>query len=144
MEKTAASVMIDRPAEEVWRFVTDVENMKKYEPGILEAKVTSTGPVGVGSTAMSRRSDGTYTFRVVEYEPNQRFFLEITSEKGKGSKEGLVLEPVGGKTKLGLVWDLKLGGFYSLMRPIVSRSLKKNSETLVSNIKRMMESEAKP
>jgi uncharacterized protein YndB with AHSA1/START domain len=40
-EKTEASVIIDRPVEEVWRFVTDVEKMVKFDPGVLEVKVTS-------------------------------------------------------------------------------------------------------
>jgi carbon monoxide dehydrogenase subunit G len=141
-------VIIDRPVDEVWRFVTDVEKMVKFDPGVLEVKVTSAGPNGVGTTAMSKRSDGVYTFRCTEYELNRRFFLEFTSEKGRGAalrgtREGVVLEPMDGKTKLDSVWDLKLNGFYRLMGPMLSRSVKKQSEALVGNIKRMIESEAK-
>jgi len=144
-----ASVIVDRPVEEVWRFVTDVEKMVKYDPGILETRVTSPGPMGVGTTSMSRRSDGTYTFRITEFELNRRFIIEFTSEKGRGAalrgtKEGAVLQPMDGKTKLDSVWDLKLNGFYRLMGPILSRSLRKNSETMASNIKHMMESEPRP
>jgi uncharacterized protein YndB with AHSA1/START domain len=149
MEKTMATVMVDRPVEEVWRFVTDVEKMTKYDPDLLETRVTSPGPIGVGTTSMSKRSDGgTYTFRVLEFEPNRRFFIEFTSEKGRGAplrgtKMGYVLEPMGGKTKLTPAWDVKLHGFYRLMGPMVSRSAKKTAETQVGNIKRMLESEAK-
>jgi hypothetical protein len=97
---------------------------------------------------MSKRSDGIYTFRCTEYQTNRRFFLEFTSEKGRGAalrgtREGVVLEPMDGKTKLDSVWDLKINGVYRLMGPLLSRSMKKQSETLVGNIKRMIESEAK-
>ena len=70
MEKIEASVMIARPVEEVWKFVTDVEKMAKFDPGVLETKLTSPGPIGIGSTSMSKRSDGIYTFRCTEYELN--------------------------------------------------------------------------
>ena len=144
-----ATMMVDRPVDEVWKFVTDVEKMTKYDPDLLETKVTSPGPLGVGSTSTSRRSDGgTYTFRVLEFEPNRRFYIEATSGEGRGAalrgtKMGYGLEPVGGKTKLDAVWDVKLHGFYRLMGPLVSRSAKKTAETQVSNIKRMLESDAK-
>jgi carbon monoxide dehydrogenase subunit G len=148
MEKTEASVMIDRPVEEVWKFVTDVEKMPKYETGIIETKLTSSGPLGVGSTSISKRSDGVYTFRCTEFEPNRRFFIEFTSEKGRGAalrgtREGAVLQAMDGKTKLDAVWDLRLHGFYRLLGPMISRSMKKQSEEMVGNIKRMMESEVK-
>ncbi len=154
MEKIEASVIINRPVEEVWKFVTDVEKMNeepKYDPGLLETNVTSSGPLGVGSTAMSKRSNprGVFTFRIAEFEPNRRFIVEFTSDNGRaaavrGSKEGLVLEPMDGKTKLDSVWDLKLNGFTRLVGPLLTRNMKKDAETLLGNIKRKMESEAKP
>lgn len=87
-------------------------------------------------------------FRILEFEPNRRFYIEATSGEGRGAavvgtKMGFVLEPMGGKTKLDAVWDVKVHGFYRLMGPLVSRSAKKEAETQVGNIKRMLESEAK-
>jgi hypothetical protein len=61
----------------------------------------------------------------------------------RGEKEGAVLQPIDGKTKLESVWDLKLNGFNRLMGPLLSRSVMKQSEELVGNIKRMIESEVK-
>jgi uncharacterized protein YndB with AHSA1/START domain len=46
MVKIVASVLIDRPVEEVWKFVMDLSKLPKWNTGILEAKQTSAGPLG--------------------------------------------------------------------------------------------------
>lgn len=77
--------MIDRPVEEVWKFITDVSNAPKWDEDVTEWKQTSAGPLGVGTTfdAIHRRL--TYSERVTEYEPNKRLSLLITSGPAKGT-----------------------------------------------------------
>jgi carbon monoxide dehydrogenase subunit G len=145
MAKIEASVEVDRPAEMVWKFVTDYSNFPKIDPDILEFKQTSAGPLAVGTTLeASRKKEGKASFHVVEYDPSRKLSLEVTSPRTmEGSKEIIILEGTGGKTKLTHIWELRLGGFYRLMGPFVARSLRKIAESQVTNIKRMLESEAK-
>jgi len=42
--------MVDRPVEEVWDFISTFENTTRWSRGVLEARQTSDGPLGVGST----------------------------------------------------------------------------------------------
>ena len=44
------TVVIDRPIEEVFAFVTDPDNVSLWQSTSLETEQTSEGPVGVGTT----------------------------------------------------------------------------------------------
>ena len=143
MAKIEVSTIVDRPAEAVWNFVSDPANGPKYDPDIISAKQTSTGPLGVGATAeANRKKEGKVSFRVAEYDPGRRFTLEVTSPRAmEGSKESITLEDIGGRTKVTNAWDLKLAGYYRLMGPFVARSLRKTAGTQADNIKRLLETE---
>jgi len=146
MAKIEVSVGVDRPPVTVWEFVTDPANGPKYDPDIISAKQTSTGPLAVGATAeANRRKTGKVSFRVSEYDPSRKFTLEVTSPRAmEGSKESIIFEDIGGKTKVTNAWELRIGGFYRLMGPFVTRSLRKTAGVQANNIKRILETEAKP
>ena len=145
MAKIEASVVIDKPAETVWKFVSDFSNYPRIDPDILEFKQTSMGPIAVGSTfEANRKKEGKASFRTVEYDPIRKLSVEVTSPRMmEGTKESLIIEDIGGKTKLTHVWDLRLGGAYRLMGPFVARSVRKLAATQISNVKRILESEVK-
>jgi len=145
MAKIEASVVIDRPAETVWKFVSDYSNYPRIDPDILEFKQTSVGPIAVGSTfEANRKKEGKTSFRTVEYDPIRKLSVEVTSPRMmEGTKESLIIEDIGGKTKLTHVWDLRLGGTYRLMGPFVARNVRKLAGTQISNVKRILESEAR-
>ena len=64
MARIEASVVIDRPAETVWKFVSDYSNYPRIDPDILEFKQTSVGPIAVGSTfEANRKKEGKVSFR---------------------------------------------------------------------------------
>ena len=138
-----SSIMIEKPVEEVWNFLTDLTNNgPKFQPGLIEMRQTSSGPVGVGTTFQSKRTNGTFLFRITEYEPNRRLTIEFTSGAISGSRYVSNLENMGGKTKLTLTAEPKLGGFYRLLGPFVIRNIKKENETALNNLKRILESTA--
>lgn len=145
MAKIEASIVVDRPVEEVWRFVIDFPNAPKVDPGLIECKVTSEGPLGVGTTLQSRRTTrgaNLIVWHVTEYEPGRKLTAEVTSPNMmKGSRNTTTLENAEGKTKLSVAWDLKLNGFYSLLRPFIAPSMRKLCETQVGNLKRVLETE---
>jgi hypothetical protein len=71
MVKIETSGMVNCPAEDVWKFITDLSSSPKWDPCCLEARQTSAGPLEVGTTYQLRRSrtPKTPNFRVIEYEP---------------------------------------------------------------------------
>lgn len=143
MVKIEESIMIDRPVEEVWKFITDLSNFPKVETAVLEARQTSAGPIGVGSTCEIRRKDMTVPQRVIEYEPNRKISNVVTSGPAKGSIFTFSVETVEGKTRFTYTVDMKFNGFYKLLGPFVTRSGRRESIASVGNVKRLLESEAK-
>ncbi|MGB3717132.1 MAG: SRPBCC family protein [Candidatus Promineifilaceae bacterium] len=50
MTRVETSVVVNRPSEEVFAFVADVENNPLWQSGMQEAKITFEGPIDVGTT----------------------------------------------------------------------------------------------
>ena len=74
MQTFENTVMIQRPAEEVFAFLADFENIPRWNYAIEETKKASAGPVGVGTryrqtrTVPSRSAEG---FEVTVFEPGR-------------------------------------------------------------------------
>ena len=145
MAKVEVSVMIDRPVEEVGKFMSDLSNVPKWDTSISEVRQTSAGPLGVGSTCdyKEKMRNTTVSMRVTEYEPNRRLSFEHTSGPFKGSTLTYSLEIIEEKTRVTRTDDLKLSGFYKLLGPLVARRMKRGIAAGFGNLKRLLESEAK-
>ena len=82
MIKLEHSIVINRPVEEVYDFVTDVEKASQWRSGVVESKKISDEPA-VGATAsevmqfLGRRMETTY--EITEYEPNRKFGFKVIS-----------------------------------------------------------------
>jgi hypothetical protein len=69
MSEFEVVTVIERPAEEVFAVVQDVTKTPLWEPGLLEARRTSEGPLGVGArmiyvgTFLGRRYESPATSR---------------------------------------------------------------------------------
>ena len=145
--KIEMSVVIDRPVDDVWNFMTDWSNFAKMNPVILEARQTSTGPIGIGTTIEARLRNPNIiqrdtNIRVIEYEPKRRFAFEHTTGTLKGARTTFSVESIDGKSRLTLATDAKLSGFFRLVGPLVAGRAKREVGEEISNVKRIMESEA--
>ncbi len=145
MTKLEQSVVINRPTEEVFAFVADIEKMSQWMSELVEAKQTSEGPMGVGTTAnaaanvLGRRAESIQ--EVIEYEPNSKFAIKSTSGP-VASKDEFTFESVAGGTKVTRVTEAELGGFFKLAEPLVARMLKRQFETNFANLKDLLEAQA--
>ena len=138
------SVGIDRPAEEVFMFLTDVENRPRWISAVEEMELTSEGPLGVGSTArmvqrvLGRRmkTDILYT----EYEPNRKISAKSTA--GPMSFQlSYTLETVEGGTRLNMAVQGSAPGLFKLAEPVVVRILKRSFEADLANLKDLLEAQ---
>ena len=142
MIKLAQSVTVNRPVAEVWKFISNFENTTRWSRGVLEARQTSDGPIGVGSTlqtvvkAFGRRRTADYL--VTEYEPNRAFAFEVTSGP-MTSRARYSVEPAGAGTQLTASGEVDAVGVYKLLAPILVRTLKRHSEDDLANLKRILE-----
>jgi uncharacterized membrane protein len=82
--ETSSSIEIDRPAAEVFAFVSEFTNNPQWQRGQRECRWTSPPPLQVGSTyeqhARFLGRDLVNSFRVIELEPGRR--IRFTSTAG--------------------------------------------------------------
>lgn len=142
MEKIEVSVVIDRPAEEVWAYAMDFEKRPLWRSGLLEDKVTSEGPIGVGTThhavgqMIGRRME--FDAVITEYEPPHKCCDQSTAGPFP-AETCLALQPVEGGTRVTQVVEADVGGFFRLAEPLVVRLVRRNLESELHNLKDILE-----
>ena len=143
MAKIEESVLINRSVGDVWKFINDISKVPTWDSDVLELRLTSEGPMGVGTTGEFRAKmrNMTILIRVTEYEPDRRISFEHLSGPMKGSIITFSVEPVEGKTRFTNINDLKLSGLYKLVGPLMIPSMRRGVVTGLCNAKRMLESE---
>jgi carbon monoxide dehydrogenase subunit G len=142
MPTITQSVTVNRPVEEVWDFIGSFENTTRWSRGVLEARQTSDGPLGVGSRlqtvvkAFGRRRTADYL--VTEYEPNHAFAFEVSSGP-MTSRARYSVEPAGAGTRLTASGEAEATGLYRLLSPVLVRILERHSQDDLTNVKRILE-----
>lgn len=134
MISVSTSIEIDRPAEEVFAFVSDFPNNPRWQRGQVSARWTSEPPLRVGSTyeqhARFLGKDVVNSFVVVEHEPGRR--VEFTSTDGSFPiTVTRTVEPLGpGRSRFTEAVDGEPKGFFRvaepLLRPMVARSIRRD------------------
>ncbi len=142
MVRFTADVIIARPVETVFSFVARAENGSMWNSAVREVRKTSEGPVGVGTEyRMSRQlPQGSVenTLQVVEYEPNERYAIRVTS----GPTPFLyryTFEPQGDRTRMSLSAEGSLGGAADLLSPIASITVKRGVQANFQTLKAALE-----
>jgi uncharacterized protein YndB with AHSA1/START domain len=139
------SIVINRPVDEVFAFVSNPENYPKWVASSSELKITSAEPIGVGTTyrsvitVMGRRIES--EIERTEYEPN-RSFAETTRSGPVPVDNRVTFEPVAGGTRITLTSVAEPGGFFKIAEPLLVRVVKRQFEADYANLKDLMESHA--
>jgi carbon monoxide dehydrogenase subunit G len=142
MSQISSSVTINRPIEDVFAILTNVENTGKWFPGDVKEWWTSPPPHGVGSTRRARVKMGLMTTEndavATIYEPPHRAGLKGTS-KNAPFEAMLTFESVEGGTRVESNIDLELRGPAKLFGGMFTRWYGKSWDQGLVNLKRMME-----
>lgn len=142
MADRSDSIVIDRPVETVFAYVTDVTNDPAWHTDILEAQKTSEGPIGVGTLRHARFkpamgiSEG--DMRVVMFEPNRK--QSMTGDVGPMHPTlTYVLAPSNGGTKFTRHVQISVSGWMKIMSPMMGMMLPKQNKGFLANLKRVSE-----
>lgn len=116
-------LIVDRPLQEVWEFISDFANSEAWDPGVASARKVTEGDVRVGTCyalqVVFNGKEMPMTYEVTEYEPTRRVVLH-----GDGSPITAVDDirftatPDGG-TKIDYVADLRLKGVLKIAAPLL-------------------------
>jgi carbon monoxide dehydrogenase subunit G len=140
-----ATVVIDRPIEDVFAFLADGQNDKKFSSRVLEIAKTTEGPPGVGTVYASTVKDaGVKTkreFRLTEFEaPTKIRWTEVSKNLVVAPEGGYDLAPAGEGTKVTFFNELQGRGIGVLIAPLALRSARKGAEEFARSIKAAVES----
>jgi len=138
------TVTIRRPAEDVFVFLADFENVPSWNHAIQSTTKTSPGPVGVGSTYRQIRSEPNKSeegFEVTVFEPTSR--LTIDGEIGPfHARVDYRLEPIEGATRLINGVELEPSSAVSkLLAPFAGSRVKAGVAENLDTLKQILETD---
>ena len=125
MQRVERRAVIGAPPSEVFAYLSDLNNLADWQSGVVEARLTSDGEMGVGTTAivarelMGQRMEAPLT--VTDYDPPQR--LAIGSEvSGVRANATLDLAPVadGEATDLAFAMEIRGSLLTGFMEPMIA------------------------
>jgi uncharacterized membrane protein len=114
MLRYESSIEIDRPLEEVFEYMQDIDREREWQPNLREAEQSPEGEPGVGtrrryvSEFMGKRFENVYVNTI--YEPNRRVAYESARESDTQAEGEITWEAVDGGTRVTMRVSVAVGG----------------------------------
>jgi uncharacterized membrane protein len=103
------TIHFDRPVDEVFAFLSDFENIPKWNYYVLEVRQLSESPIGVGTTYHQVRKSDQQDFRIIEFEPNHTVAVKTLPQSSPSFERKFTLYEEGDTTHLRDEWKLDTG-----------------------------------
>jgi carbon monoxide dehydrogenase subunit G len=140
MISESASVRIERPAEIVWDYFTDVSNDPDWNPSAITVRKTSGGTLGVGSTFhVVRKMSGPMDLTYIEYNRPLKWSLRGVG-RGMSFTYSADLTPSVGATELTSRMEMEPRGLLAIAGPLIRGVIKRQLEQVHTALKRKLES----
>src|SRR3954463_15065993 len=147
MNGYSATTTIDRPIDEVFAFLADGENDRKFSPRVQEIRKTTDGPPGQGTVYVSSVKDAgmksSREFELTEFvQPTKIRWSERSKNAVTVPEGGYDLEPAGeGATRMTIFSTFEGHGFGKVLLPIAARAARKDADAFAGRIKAAVEAE---
>ena len=141
----SATTTVERPVEQVFDFLADGENDRKFSPRVQEIRKTTDGAPGVGTVFESTVKDAGLTskreFELTEFDrPSKIRWTERSKNTVTVPNGGYDLEPAGeGATRLTVFNDFEGHGLGKLIVGLAARAARKDAEAFAARIKDAVE-----
>jgi hypothetical protein len=99
---------INRLIADVFSFISNFENMPKWNYFVLEVRNRSEGSIGLNTTFRQVRKTDTQEYKITEFEPNRRVTVETLPPYSKLVMR-FTLEQANNHTLLTDEWELDTG-----------------------------------
>lgn len=144
MIQVETSVTIRRPIEDVFDYVSHIENCTEWVPLVVDARQVSPGPLGEGTVVMEvlnmpfRRVE--LEWRVTAYDPPRLCRFESSSSISDTAST-FNLTPVDGGTQLNYQVESEPKGMFKLIDPLLNRISQSQRKQLIAKIKANLENQ---
>jgi uncharacterized protein YndB with AHSA1/START domain len=146
MADSGVTTTVKRPAEEVFRLVSDISNYSNWvtpnSPYFIESKVTSGGPVGLGTTFEDKLRLGKSIGKVVEYQPFERLVFEQKWYPEAHAFEARIeyhFEPANGNTKVSRKLNMTPVEWAEPLKPALTEMSREESQRTCEAVKKTLE-----
>lgn len=138
------SIVVDRPIEEVWAYLTDFFNAPRMSgSGIIGLRQTSSGPLGVGSILQGRRVvlgfETTNTFEITEWDPPHAFTGITQGPPFRSGVTRLALESTADGTLFHMSSDFELRPAMKLVWPFMGPVIRRRMNASFARGKALIE-----
>jgi carbon monoxide dehydrogenase subunit G len=135
-------VLIDRPMKDVFAFVSNPNNMSKWNSAIVSLEQTTPGKVDVGSKfktvgeMMGRRIEG--DMQITAYDPDTKCGFQVNAGPMQVNLT-LTFKTVGTGTKVSLNAQGNPGGLFKLAEGVMAGQVKSMMEGNLARLKTALE-----
>jgi uncharacterized protein YndB with AHSA1/START domain len=141
------SVVVDRPIDDVWAYLTDLFNAPRlFGRHVLGIRQTSAGSPGVGSTLQGRMVvfgfETRLKFVITEWDPPHVLAFSGAIRPFRSGLARWTLETIGNGTKMVRSADVELPGALRLVWPFIRPVFVRGMRSTTRNLKQFIE--AKP
>ena len=146
MDSFELNIMIERPVEEAFAILANLENDVKWHSAFVEARNTSGGSLCVGARFLvfegflGRRTPGA-EYEVTEYEPNRSAAWKTVSGPLR-LRFRRTFERVDGGTQFAVRYEGEPRGLLKLAWPLITRMVQRMQGGDMRKLKALMEAHA--
>jgi uncharacterized membrane protein len=136
------SIHINKPAADVFAFMSDFANDAKWQADLISSEKTSEGPVGVGTTGLIVQKvmgkEMKNEIEVTTYEAPKRFGAKTTS--GPVDFElTATYEDMGGGTHMTMHMTGEAKGFFKVAEGMLQKEIEKTFDRDFAKLKEILE-----
>jgi len=103
------NIRIDRPIGEVFAFLSDLENVPKWNYYVLEVTKLSNGPIGIGTMYHQVRKTDEQDLRITELDQNHKMVVKTWPQSSPSLEMRFTLYEEGNTTRIRDEWRLDSG-----------------------------------
>ena len=135
------TIHLNRPVEQVFAFLMDTGKLSTWQSNLIKSEALTEGPLRTGSRFREIRrinnKEEEIQAEITALEPNRR--LETRTLSRPQAMVSYALDPEQGGTRLRYKFVLITSGLMRLLEPVISSSIKKDTQADFETLKRILE-----
>jgi len=143
MIQVECSTQVARPREEVFEYLTDVDKLPSWQSGVTAVTRVTQGSVRVGTQFRQQATVGPWRLDVLctvtDVKTNERYAFQARSTGPVDCDVAFDLQPVSGGTRLTVNGRAQLKGVFRLLRPMLARGLRKQTQQELETLRLIVE-----
>lgn len=132
------TIRVNRPVTEVFAFLSDLENIPKWNYYVLEVRKTSNGPIKIGTTYHQVRKTDQQDLRIIALEQNHTVAIKTLPQSSPSLEMRFNLYDEGSTTRIRDQWKLETGQ-PALLERLAAGKVKSAVAENLSKLKQLLE-----